>query len=78
MVFGINLLLFIKYILSMMICILRFLKMINNKNEFKKRFDILDKLVVLKAIKRRLLTMTITIMTATTIAMLQQYYPQSA
>jgi hypothetical protein len=38
-----------------------------------------DKLVILKAMKKRLLAMTITIMTTTaTIAMLIQQYPQSA
>ena len=73
MVFGINLLLFIIYILIMMICILRLLKMINKKMNLRSDFDILDKLVMLKAMKRRLLTMTIIIiMTATTITMLQQ------
>jgi hypothetical protein len=56
----------------MMICILRLLKMINKKTNLRSDFDILDKLVMLKAMKRRLLTMTIIIMTATTIAMLQQ------
>jgi hypothetical protein len=72
-VFGINLLLFIIYILIMMICILRLLKMINKKMNLRSDFDILDKLVMLKAMKRRLLTMTIIIiMTATTITMLQQ------
>lgn len=58
-----------------MICILRLLKMINKKMNLRSDFDILDKLVILKAMKRRLLTMTIIIiiiMTATTIAMLQQ------
>jgi len=57
----------------MMICILRLLKMINKKMNLRSDFDILDKLVMLKAMKRRLLTMTIIIiMTATTITMLQQ------
>ena len=63
MVFGINLILFIKYMLSMMICILRLLKMINKKISLRSDFDTLDKPVILKAMKRRLLTMTITIMT---------------
>jgi len=59
--------------LIMMICILRLLKMINKKMNLRSDFDILDKLVMLKAMKRRLLTMTIIIiMTATTITMLQQ------
>ena len=55
----------------MMICILRLLKIINKKINISD-FDILDKLVILKAMKRRLLTMTIIIITAITITMLQQ------
>ena len=55
-----------------MICILRLLKMINKKMNLRSDFDILDKIVILKAMKRRLLTMTIIIITAITITMLQQ------